>query len=249
MLILGLAGACAYSLVSLILGMRLLLLARRTRRLPELLIGLMLVSGGLGFTLYWVPVPHGASPLVHTIWGIASGFFVAGGCVAMLFAVWRIFRPGEPWAGVVVGALIVMVAPGIAPRLFLGSTAQSAQEFVRHPLVWAYWISTIGSYAWMALESLRTQARLRRQHRFGLGGDLAVAGRLLLWGLGTGFKALLFASTAVSAILRAVVGGSGGPTILFISGFGLLCSLCLWLAFFPPRGYLDTRQRSASSAS
>ena len=48
----ALVGLSAYCLVSLVVGIRLLLLARRTRELPELLIGLAFLTGGaIGYTI------------------------------------------------------------------------------------------------------------------------------------------------------------------------------------------------------
>jgi len=51
-------GLGAFGVVSLVVALRLLLLARRTRQLPEFLIGLSLLTGGL---LGRAPIAAGAS--------------------------------------------------------------------------------------------------------------------------------------------------------------------------------------------
>ena len=54
--LLGAIGGVSFILASLVIGLRLLLLARRTRELPEFVIGLALfLMGGLGYPLLASP--------------------------------------------------------------------------------------------------------------------------------------------------------------------------------------------------
>jgi len=247
---LGLAGSIAYSLVSLILGVRLLRLARRTHQLPELLIGIMFISGGmLGHTLAWA-FPFIArvvsSPLALVVLEFVCRLGIAGGCAATLVAAWRIFRPDRPWAGVLVGVMVTMLVPFVLPKILMVGAATAP---LRVPLYWGWSIASVLSYGWMAGESLNTQSQMRRRNRLGLGGDPALTGRLLLWGLGTGAKALLFASLVIYQILAAVGIPARLPQSVVVSGLGLFCSVCLWLAFFPPRGSRLADRPASAEAS
>ena len=99
--ILGAVGGGCFIVVSLIVGVRLLGLARRTRQLAEFAMGIGLVPiAGLGYPLMmlarfgeFLPEPARLALLVgYQFCQIIGISFVA------LFN-WRVFRPASRWAG------------------------------------------------------------------------------------------------------------------------------------------------------
>lgn len=229
----SLVGAAAFALASLAVGSRLLWLARRTRQLPELLMGTAFLAGGaLGSLLSAFArveglLNDGLRGPVYT----ASRLLSTLATLAILVAVWRIFRPRERWAG---GA----VALGTALLAGYGIGDVAVRGPTDPPGGWAWWAGVgvmIGAYAWTSVESFRYHALLRRRLALGL-ADAAVANRILLWGCGSGAIAVL---AAVSTLTRFLAGQNGAlPGLrLFTSAMGLACAVCIWLAFFPPAWY------------
>src|SRR4030095_10405499 len=81
--LLGIAGSIAFSLACAVVGVRLLLLARRTRHAPELAMGVAFVSSGaVGFTFTVVADllhrGHGDVGLVGRLSQLAMIFFFVG---------------------------------------------------------------------------------------------------------------------------------------------------------------------------
>jgi hypothetical protein len=134
------AGAL-YLLTVTIVGCRLLLLARRSGGLPELLLGLALLLGGtLGGPLEAAgmasradidPAISGKLLLVGKLFGM-----VALACHAVF--IWRVFRPSEPWAPWLAGALVACPLAGL-----LGAAATGAFARAEIPLFW-FWVEQLG---------------------------------------------------------------------------------------------------------
>jgi hypothetical protein len=231
-----------FLLVSLVVGVRLLLLARRTRQLPELLIGTgFTVGGALGYVPEALIVDL---ELLHE--GVAQvALVVANGAIRlaaalMLLFTWRVFRRDEAWAA--------WLAAGLCSVLVLA--------YVAYPGPWIYaadkrewWWSLVTAaarsacFAWASLESLRYHQRLRRRAKLGL-ADAALARRFLLWGLAMAGPALMSATPIAT---RALPASAGSPLVsLWQTLLGLGAALAMWRTFFPPAPRVPAPARSSS---
>lgn len=240
------AGLLTLSCVSLAVGLKLLLLARRSRGFPELALGTFLLLGaGLGYPL------SGAAPLAGAWQGVltlvSSIFTATATCMLYAFTL-RVFRRGQRWARVGAGAgmaLCALYAIGYGGTQMRASTPE---ELLRSTMVWGgvSLLMSIGAYAWTGIESLRQYVLHRRRLALGL-SDPVVANRMLLWGLmGVTTAAVVVIDTFLlyggSVFAREIV------IPLVTSGAGLLFAACLALAFFPPAWYVEAIRRRAAPA-
>jgi hypothetical protein len=240
-----LLGSIAFPLfvaVSVLLGTRLLSLAARTHRLPELAIGAnFLLGGGIGYSLLI------AAEVLHLL-GAWSGVGSFAGVTAISLGAFtlalfsqRVFRPDSGLARAALIALGVWLALGIAGSWSL---------HVRHESeggvgVWlGHWAPNLGmllAYGWSSAEPARYAALMRRRVRHGI-GDPLIANRMLLWCVGTAS----IACVALLHLIAQLLGHHELPESLLavVSSLVLVCALTEWLAFFPPRAY---RRRFATS--
>lgn len=239
-------GNLAFSLASLVFGIRLCLLARRTRELPELLLGVSFLFGGfLANTLGWVlytplrPEP----PLLGTLFMVLRACVASAGALLLLLA-WRVFRPHSAWAGFVVVALWAVLVSYVCVDLRSGRTL--APETMHNPLYWAHSLAVMAPYFWLFAESLHYQALIRRRWRIGLPADLVVAARMRFWAIGMGAEALMFLTLEVIRVIGALTGKPVFPALL-VSALGVVCTGALWMAFFLPESQRRRIQRQAAS--
>jgi hypothetical protein len=233
--LLGLIGFGSFLAASLAVGIRLLWLARRTRRLPELAVGLDLVlAGAVGYALLLAAESLRLLPAPYD--GIASFAGVSaislGSCFLALFSC-RVFRPGSRVARVALALLILWLGLGVWGSWWL-HVADVSSGVAGWLGSWAPNLGLAASYAWASFEPLRYQALLRRRARIGLAsGDTDVARRMLLWGLGTG----AIAAIALVHLVAQLIGHFELPTSLVpvVSIFALVAAISEWLAFSPPR--------------
>ncbi len=238
MALLGLLCFSASLLASLVVGTRLLFLARRTRELPELAIAIAFLAGGVvGYTLV-VLAAMNRIPADYTVSvGFLSSLGIQTGGLAIAFFTRRVFRPTERWAGI---AFATLCAAGLVAVLgrFLDSP-----EVPRGPIgFWFGMAGTLGCYAWACYESLRYHAQLRRRLKLGL-ADPAVTHRVFLWAIGSG------ATTVISLFyvwLRLMGLRAFPPAVqVFLYLVSLATAIAIWLAFFPPAAYQRRFQRES----
>ena len=237
-------GGGAFVLVSLVIGVRVMWLARRTRGLPEFAMALgLLLMGGLGYPILILAqfgsfLSDGARVLLIVVHLV----FHAVAMPAVAVFNWRVFRPREAWAkafviAVCLAVLACFVGQGFEPgyrALALGGER-----------VWFLYAQIgVAVFLWSAIESLRYFARLRKRQKIGL-ADAVVANRFLLWGMGTLCAASV---TTITQILQAMgIDTNGTPAgAAAIAPLGLIASGTLWLAFLPPARY--TRWVTARAA-
>lgn len=245
--LLGLIGFGAFLVASVVLGARLLLLALRTRKLPELAIGLnFLLAGAIGYALL---LAAESLRLLPAPWDGRASFagvaaISAGGALIGLFSR-AVFRPASPLAGLALAALVGWLLLGVAGSWTLhvtGVTSGLGGWLGR----WAPNLGLLAAYGWSAFEPLRFHVMMRRRRRIGM-GDPLVANRLLLWGVGTG------AVSAVAGIhLAAQLAGRYElpPSLVgVVSLLVLATAVCEWLAFFPPRAWRERFTARAARAA
>jgi hypothetical protein len=237
---LAMAGGLLFAVVGLVVGSRLLALARRTRGLPELLIAVALLCGGFGLGFLRamaVQAPLSEGLLSAAALGVAVCRGLATGAVVVL--IWRVFAPGRLWASTLSGILLLSIA-----LLLVAEVREMRPAATNHPLYWLWNGLMMVSFGWGSWEPLRYYAKLRRRMRLGL-ADPVAANRILLWGIASGCIAIQVPVVLVSMAL------SGGDQIApwALAFFGVLSCLAaaaIWLAFFPPGSYL---KRIAAAAA
>ncbi len=228
-------GFGVFFLASLAIGLRLVALARRTRRPPELLIGLGVLGigpAGMG-CMIGAAALHAGQPGVSRALAAAALLSIAAGSVASCIFNWRVFRPesGPARSWVFATALL----HGVGFGLEAGTTGFANPLRPGHGATLNAWLCT-ANLLWGATESLRYYALMRRRLRLGL-ADPLVTNRFLLWGLGIG-AAGVGSLISVGVQLASGVSMSQLPALtLSNSMFGLCAAVLMWIAFLPPAAW------------
>lgn len=240
-----LAAVCglSFAAVGLVVGIRLLGLARRTRGLPEILVAVALLCGGLGVgllrvTALYAPLSEdlvsAAALGVHLCRAVSTG--------AIVVMVWRVFAPGRVWSSTLSGILLLGFALVVVGEV----REMRPPATTNHPLYWLWTGLMAVSYCWTSWESLRYHAMLKRRMRLGL-ADPVVANRMLLWGVASGCIAI-----QTPVILASIVLGGedhiASWALVVVSVFSCLAAATVWLAFFPPASYLKRIAARAAAA-
>jgi hypothetical protein len=246
---------------SALVGVRLLLLARRTRQSPERLLGgAILCSAVLGYGLLIASlvVRGGPSAAVATSAAVppaaivltgAGKIFHDMGVTLFLVFVLTVFRPSDRIArALFLGALALLwggLAAGALGGSFRAERVGSLPWFSEYLVIWGYPV-------WMMAESYRYWAMLRRRAALGL-ADPVVVNRVWLWGTGSLFTALAIwtASVPYALLGHPALLEASTPWVRIATALAGAASIsCSYLAFVPPAWYLRrVRARSAPAAS
>ena len=228
-----------FVLAASIVGVHLLLLARRTGQLPELLVGLgFSLIGLLGYPLAMISgFGRGEVSGVNLpMW--AAGMMIMNAGLTCLYAFTaRVFRSGQAWAWVAVAVLTAgNVGAGSGSWQALAAAPPDALSY--H--VTAFW-SAVGQitsglgFAWIGLESWLQFAMSRKRRALGL-ADAVVTNRFLLF--------VLFAVSAMGmnvsnslALAAGVSAVESVPVQASMAILGLAASACMYLAFVPAPFY------------
>ena len=241
--IFGQIGGGAFTVVCFVVGLRLLGLAARTRQLPELLIGgSMLLLAGLGYPLSAVArEAHGLSDAVRSGLGALAGVLAGVGLVANTAFTWVLFRRRDAWAQAALWVNALFVAGLFA--------AQSRAGDWTHGVIFWGWLpfGITLSYGWCFVECARYHGLLRRRLRIGL-ADPIVTDRFGLYAAATGMAVLTNSIGQLYWWLRVeMLTDEIGAFLLLVLGSG--STVLMWLAFLPPRAYLErVRARNAAEA-
>ena len=231
MAVIQLAGYAAFILASLVLGTRLVLLWRRTREWPELIIGASFwLAGGLGY-MAWLAlgVLIGQAADSETIKRVAMAglAFTAAGAFGNGIGTALIFRPAQRWAKIFVACMGLGLLA--CWSLYASRPAgDSAQQF------WQTILMVTPLYVWGAVESISLASVLRKRARLGL-SDPLVANRTMLFGI---CNAAVVTSIAISYSAQLVHGITPPPWTATLASSALLVGAgAIWLGFFPPASY------------
>jgi hypothetical protein len=242
----GLLCVAAYCFAAFIVGTRLLRLARRTRELPELMIGCSFLSGGtLGYpaSIASQLLAPDSPAVAWPVAGLGSmGLSVASACV--LVAWWRIYQPLKPW-----GRWAVVLWTLLLIQVFVLELSRSAAELAPGASPWEPLrvIAQGVPYAAMAWSGFRYHARLRRRMRV-LRTDPVVANRILLWNVAATCVTLQYLFyLAYPYIDRFYDAGAAAPAYNGI--LGLIIAICISCAFYPLPTYLRRIRKRAGLES
>jgi hypothetical protein len=211
-----------------VIGVRLLAAAKRTRGLPELLVGGAFVlagPGGFGFALLGALLPVGdlGRLVLHAI--SAATLHCGVACIAGF--TWRVFRPGDRVATAFFAVLAALLVASVAHEV----SAPAAERGTAG--MQAVWSVAVGAtvYLWAAFESGRYWLLLRRRLKLGI-GEPFVAAQMLCWSIAS-------LAIALGWIRDAAMKLAGAPQMTAIGSYAttflvLVCAIAYWLAFFPP---------------
>ncbi|MBW1684317.1 MAG: hypothetical protein JRS35_04570 [Deltaproteobacteria bacterium] len=242
----GLIGVVTYSAVGLVVGLRLLRLARRTREWPERLIGGAFLAGSMfGYpTLVAADRLRAVAPDPALILFFAgwTGLVVSAVC---LLAFWqRVYHPDRLAARrtFLVGSVFLVVC------LFgLVLTHSAGAQAAANPWYLPGLVAQGIAYALNGWSSARYWRMLRRRLSLGL-VDPIVVNRILLWSTAAWAVTLqyLYSTSVVVVTGESSISGFG---VALVSSLGLIAAGTILLAFFPPRSYLLWLERSSEAAT
>jgi hypothetical protein len=242
--ILGAVGLVAFAVSSLAIGVRLLWLGRRTRRVPELAVGLGFVIGCVvGYVPETIVLSSDLlSPEREATVLAVTQVAIRLAAISVLVFTRNVFRAREAWATGFAALLVVALAMSWIAFPYTRIYAESARD-----LFWYDFFAVARSLAlaWGAVESLVYYAKSRRRMRLGL-AEALVTNRFLLWGIGLASLTLLMASTLLASLLGVDPALSGW--VLLESLAGLVGASTLWLTFFPGKAYKAFVERRAARA-
>jgi hypothetical protein len=222
----------AMLLVAAVVGGRLLLSARQTRQLPELLFGFGFLGAGvglgmgqLGMTFIWTDATLFATVMNTALFGL-----VVAGVVALHAAIWRVFRPHELRGLIAFAAGSCFAIIGYGMRIGAGDFSERVfdsrgmQVFV-FALIWVF--------TWAGMEAIHLYLRLRKRVRLGLSQPVA-ASQIGLWGVATSLCAVMTFVIGVNLLSfhRSPLVDTFSTGLLLLTVLG--ASGAMWCAFFPP---------------
>ena len=228
-------GFVAFMLSSLVIGIRLLVLWSRSRRLPELLIACGILGiGPVGFAFTLVATSSGQTlPTLASVCLAAAVLSTSAGAFATAIFNWRVFRPDAPGLRLVLGIVAVLFGSAFIWET-IGSGFADATRYGSGFHLYSV-LSTV-ILLWGAAESLRYFAMMRRRAKLGL-ADPLVTNRFLLWGLGIGAAGL----GSVISITACTISGQHMLAIPWVtlsnSLHGFTAAALMWVAFIPPGFY------------
>ena len=237
-----LAALCLllYVAITTLIGSRLLWVGWKARRRPELLLGAgSLLIGTIGSPLSLASGFGGTAGEVHVALWVASEFLTQIGVVCFYAFTQQVFRPGVPWA-----RILVVLAAVTLPACLAGAAQglAGAPPGVLSTEATGGWLLFCqfaygGAFVWSAIEGLAHYPAARRRVAVGL-LEPAVANRFLL------FAIFGLACTGISlANATAIILEQNIATSLVVlvpsATLSLVSSAAMFLAILPPAWYLE----------
>jgi len=240
-------------------GIRLLLLASRSKQTPELFGGLYFIGASVGISLriFGVSVSVENPDLAYDV-NMIGHVALASGTIAMAIFTQRVFHPESKRALRASQGLIAAIAGTTVYALF------GEQGIIEDatPVMLAN-IARVIPTAWASYESYNYWRAMQKRAALGL-SDPVVTNRFGLWTIWTAGITLLPLTALVirSGVIILVALGQFGPEdvdVVLPRVLGTVRVLflvivptsvaALWLSFFPPKAYLDRVQRRSVAAS
>lgn len=231
-----LVGFLAFFVVALVVGIRLLMLWHRTRQLPELLMGIgVLGIGPVGFGCMMVGVVSISNPPIAKLGFGLGTLAVAAGVMAKCIFNWFVYRRHS------VPAMAVTIGVAALLLWILMLHLIDGQWVPTEAMAWdalARSVAQVGCLLWGSAESLNYWIQMRRRLKLGL-ADSVVVNRFLMWGIGAGFAGTGTGIGAVAEVMTGVPALEIPWVISTSSAFGFGAAVAIYLAFVPPKRYVQ----------
>ena len=249
-----LLSTAVFSVLSIVIGVRLITLSRRTQRVPERSLGLGFIgTAGLGYGLLMFAMLGKRAAGWNDAPAFYNGLLLLGwvfhnlGVLFLLDFVHRVFRPDDGWARILKYTMGLVLWGGWLADMFTGGLAATRPG----PYYWAAF-AIIGTYPlWTAVEAFRYWGLMRKRVALGF-ADPLVSNRFLLWTIASmttvasiwlvevptflGYERMSPAAEQITSI-----------TMLCTAIFGIATICTYWLTFFPPVWYQDRFRVPAAS--
>lgn len=231
----SIAGAIYMATITTV-GIRLMVLSRRNRALPELLLGASLLVGG---TFGAVLEAAGMSGDVYFDKRVAGALIAVGkamgivGFVCQALFIRMVFRPNAIWATALVGAILFALLG--AYTAFAAAGTFTTGVMPRTIFLLELGPRCAGSL-WLIAESIRYYGAMKRRLALGLAEPI-VTDRFRLWAIAA-IAGLVLLATSVPPVIWPA--GDARWLELLIPVFalsGVVSSGTYLLAFFPPAFY------------
>jgi hypothetical protein len=223
----------------LVVGGRLLALARVSHRTAELFLGfgtLALVFASI-LEVVALELARGTHlarlDLAYSLEVVAL-FAHSASASSMCFATWRVFYPSRGWALRLCLVETALLFTSWQAVILIGEHS-SGTGFT--PWFHLHVASRGAAFAWCAIAAARHHGRLRRQLALGL-ADPFLCHRFLAWAIGMGATTGMLVAAVFTNVTRGVLVFAWPPALLAVSILGLVGAASLWLAFLPPTRYV-----------
>lgn len=235
--LLMLGSTAAFIVGGSVVGIRLLMLAWRTREFTDFAIAFALFElSGIAYPLILAGAFGGLSLAATRGLLVASGFAMAIGFAGVFVFTQRAFRPQVAWARALSGVGIAVLLYGAVGGALHAQSAPGfdALKSTNTPLIWIQ-AAAVAVYLWSSLEGFRCWTQARRRLAIGL-ADPLVVNRFALWTL-----IGVFALISVVPGLVLALGGRNPldfPMTRLLTGLsGVGTTVAMQLAFLPPASY------------
>lgn len=241
------AGTLLFLVVGTLVGIRLCLLAKRTRQVPELAIGSALLFGGSIALLLGVSgfaLQQRGSELSAPLLGSAMLSLALGSTSLAVFN-WHVFHRTESWVRNAVAAVAIVLLGLFAAEAWTGQFRVKMHSM--SPFFASMQLMRSSLLLWSVYESLRYWRMMRRRVALGL-ADRLVTHRIALWGVGMLGALVGNLFTIYSFGRGAGVIQVGSAANLVPATAGMIAAICLFFGFMPPafyRRWLEGRSAAA----
>lgn len=228
---LALTSVALFSFAALVIGVHLLMLARRTRKAPELLLGLSFVVSLFGNLLFVLALDTD----LFADWSfviVQIGLIVVNVGVAF-FALFnlRVYRKGSKTAATLTWLLIAaMIASQLVTWAVLDPSTRTLPAWY-----WPKYSLRAAVYLWGAIEALRYHRLLARRVRHGL-ADPVVANRFFLWGIASALAVVMLTAFELGDFFGFQT-AIGDVFMICASLVGAPAAVLYWVTFFAPERY------------
>jgi hypothetical protein len=224
-----------------IVGVRLLLLARRTRQLPEFFFGVSFLSlGVVGYPLSIVARKTALAGATVPALLPTALLFQDLAAIAMLAATWQTFRPNDDWP-----RHLLMLCTALFAISLLGDSVVGRQVTLRDGGPFyelGFWLRA-GAYVFAAVEAGSYYRSMRRRLKLGL-ATAVLTDRFRLWAISSSAISAAFLIFYLGRLWADNVATST-PVLAATSIAGLIAGATVWLTFVPPESYLQrVRERA-----
>jgi hypothetical protein len=213
-------------------GVRLLLLHRRTREAPEKLLGIYFLITGVSYLGWLLPLIFHLEVAMEEISELAAWALYSIGVVAFLLFTRLVFRPNTAWTYGIVAVCALGLSLGVGSWIIEGRVSYALDSSV----LWFNWMGYTIPCIWLSVEAFLAHSRASRRARIGL-CDHVVANRYLLFGCFGLFQTFACITDVVLEMDYASSAVVSGGFDLALGIFEMAGIAMLFLVFFPPAFY------------
>ena len=227
----GISYALAFVIATWV-GLRLLRMAARTHKAPELGIGLTVFTLGFGTAgmLGGEIVAAGGRVVLGQLLAISGLLLVAIGTIGLYVGTRQVYRPDSVWAAAGVAAGSTLMIGAFVARLVEGGVPTPWDP---SPANACFLLGRFVVYTWAAFESYRYFALLRRRLALGIAEPVVML-QMLFWAIAATGIALSVSTIAVGTFalgVRPATWPAGVGAVAFVA---ITSSSAIWCAFMPP---------------